>query len=721
LSLLNTASAVAIGATLLSASTMTLIAQPANASSTGATMVADAPGATLATNPLIGDWITPDGTPPYDRIKPEHYVPAFEEAMRHARQDLTMIGAQRSSPTFENTLERMERSGPLLRRTSAAFFTVASSHATPEIEAIQGEMSPRLAAFQSETYLDKALFARIDTLQRNRGRLNLSAEQARLLDVTHRSFVRSGAALPDAQRNRLVAIDKELAGLNFEFGKKVLADQKAGDTVLGADAMAGTPQAFRDGAAAKAQAAGKPGLFVVSATRSDFEAFMTLATDRAAREMVFEAFDNRGDNGNANDTGETIAKMVALRLERAKLLGYKSHADFQLVTSMAETPEAAQALLVQVYEAALVRAREEERDVMALAKADGIGTLEPWDWRFYSEKVRSARYALDETHLKQYLPLDGMLKALWETSERLFGIKVTERRDISTWHPETRTFDVFDADGKRLGLFYGDWFARDTKQPGAWMNEIRGQNGLEGLAAQVVNNSNFTPPAEGQAALISFDDAETLFHEFGHALHGLMSDTRYPGLAGTRVYRDFVEFPSQVYEHWVGERDILAKHARNAKGEAMPPALLDALLKARTFNQGYQTVQQLASALVDMDLHRLEALPADFDAGTFEAETLKKYGVPHAIGMRHRLPHFGHIFSGGYSAGYYAYTWAEVLEADAFDMWQEAGDVWSRDVAASFRRNILAVGNSRPPQESYVAFRGRMPTPDALLRNRGLK
>ncbi len=702
---------------------MTLPAQSAAARSAPEataddTAVAKAP---LSANPLIGDWNTPDGTPPYDRIEPGHYIPAFEEAMRQARHELTMIGAQRSRPTFSNTLERMERSGPLLRRTSAAFFNVSSSHATPEIQAIQGEISPRLAAFNSETYLDKALFARIDELYRNRAKLKLTPEQARLLEVTHRSFVRAGAALPDAERTRLAAIDKELAGLSFAFGKKVLADQLAGDTLLSVDEMAGMPQGFRDGAAAKAEAAGKPGMFLVSATRSDFEPFMTLATNRAAREKVFKAFDNRGDNGNANDTGETIAKMAALRLERAKLLGYKSHADFQLVTSMAQTPEAAQALLVQVYEAALVRAREEERDLLKLASADGLNRLEPWDWRFYSEKVRVERFALDETELKQYLPLEGMLAALWETSDRLFGIKVAERKDISTWHPETRTFDVFEADGTRLGLFYGDWFARPTKQPGAWMNEIRGQNGLEGLKPQVVNNANFTPPAAEQPALISFDDAETLFHEFGHALHGLMSATRYPGQAGTRVYRDFVEFPSQVYEHWVAERAMLEKHARNAQGEPMPPALLDALLKARTFNQGYLTVQQLASALVDMDLHRLEAIPADFDADRFEAETLAKYGVPHAIGMRHRLPHFGHLFSGGYSAGYYAYTWAEVLEADAFDTWQEAGDVWSRDVAANYRQNILAVGNSRPPQESYMAFRGRMPTPDALLRNRGLK
>lgn len=676
--------------------------------------------ANVAANPLLTTWETPDGVPPYDQIRPEHYLPAFEAGMAEARQQLNMIGMQRSVPTFENTLERMERSGPLLRRVQAAFFNVASSHATPEVQAIQGQISPKLAAFQSATYLDKALFQRIDSIYRQRDTLSLSAEQRRLLEVTHRAFIRAGAALDEPAQQRLAAIDQEMASLSFTFGKMVLADQKAGDTFLTEAQMAGMPEGFRASAAAAAAAAGRPGMFLVGATRSDVEPFMTLASDRAAREAVFRAFDDRGDNGNDNDTNATIAKMVALRLERAKLLGYKSHADFQLVTSMAGTPDAAQELLVQVYQAGLKKAAEEEADLLALAQADGIAKLEPWDWRYYAEKVRVARYALDETQLQQYLPLEGMLDALWETSGRLFGITVKERKDIPTWHPETRVFDVFEADGTRLGLFYGDWFARATKNPGAWMNEIRGQNGLEGLSPQVVNNTNYTAPAAGQPALISFDDAETLFHEFGHALHGLMSNTRYPGLAGTRVYRDFVEFPSQVYEHWVAERDILAKHARNAAGEPMPPALLDALLKARTFNQGYQTVQQLSSALVDMELHRLEAIPADFDPRAFERDTLAKYGVPHAIGMRHRLPHFGHLFSGGYSAGYYAYTWAEVLEADAFDRWVEAGDVWSRDIAQSYRQNILAVGNSRPPADSYKAFRGRMPTPDALLRNRGL-
>lgn len=690
---------------------MTLSAQPAHAQA----------AAPLSANPLIGPWNTPDAVPPYDRIKPAHYAPAFDEGMRLARKDLDAIANNKAAPTFQNTIEAMERSGELLTRTANAFFNLTGSDGTPEIQAVETEVGPKLARFQSQTYLDKKLFGRIDALYQKREALGLTEEQARLLEVTWKSFMRSGAALPDAQRTRLAAIDEQLAKLNTEFGQKVVADQKAGDTLLSAAEMAGMPDSFRAAAADRAGKAGKPGMFLVGATRSDFEPFMTQATNRAAREKVFHAFDERGSNANANNTGDTIKQMVSLRLERAKLLGFKSHADFQLANSMAETPEAAQALMDQVYQAGLAQAKKEEADLQKLATADGISKLEPWDWRFYSEKVRKARYDLDENQLKPYLPMEGIFGGLKETTERLFGLKLVERTDIPTWNTGIRTFDVFEADGRRVGLFYADWFTRDTKQPGAWMNEIRTQNGLENRKPQVVNNMNVTPPAKGQVALVSYDDAETMFHEFGHALHGLLSATRYPSLAGTAVYRDYVEFPSQVYEHWVSDRGILERHARNAKGEPMPPQLLDALMKARNFNQGFMTVQQLSSAIVDMELHRLESIPADFDAVKFEKATLAKYGVPEAVGMRHRLSHFTHLFSGGYSAGYYAYTWAEVLEADAFAKWQESGDIWNKDIAASYRKNILQTGNSRPPQESFIAFRGRLPTPDALLKNRGLK
>lgn len=677
--------------------------------------------AALAGNPLIGAWNTPDGAPPYDRIKPEHYEPAVDEGIREALQQARMIGMQRSMPTFENTVERLEQSGELLSRTLNTFFNLTGSDGTPEIQKAEAAIAPKLARFQSDLYLDKALFTRIDQIYRQRDTLKLEPEQARLLEVTHQNFVRAGAALPEEGKKRLAAIDEEMAGLSVQFSTNVLADQKAGDTFLSEAEMAGMPADFVAAAAARAKQAGKPGQYLVAATRSEFEPFMTLASNRDARAKVFKAFDERGMRGNANDNRALITRMLRLRLEKANLLEYKSWADYQLEQSMAKTPDAASALLKQVIDAGLARAAQEERDLLELAKADGVTKLAAWDWRYYSEKLRQQRYAFDETQLKQYLPLEGIREGLWYTTNRLYGVTVKERSDIPVWTAGVKTFDMFDKDGTRLGLFYGDWFARPTKQPGAWMNEIRTQDGMRKLTPQVVNNTNYNVPAAGQPALLSFDDANTMFHEFGHATHGLFSRTHYPTLAGTNVYRDFVEFPSQFYEHWMSSREVLQQFARNAKGEPMPPALLDSLLKARNFNQGYLTVQQLASAVVDMDIHRLEKLPADFDPVAFEKATLAKYGVPDAVGMRHRLGHFTHLFSGGYSAGYYAYTWAEVLKADAFAKFEESGDIWNTALAQSYRDNILSRGNSRDPRDSYIAFRGRMPTADALLKERGLK
>jgi peptidyl-dipeptidase Dcp len=428
----------------------------------------------------------------------------------------------------------------------------------------------------------------------------------------------------------------------------------------------------------------------------------------------------RGDNSNANDNNAIIAKLAALRAERAKLLGAVSHAAFQLDDTMAKTPAAASDLLMTVFRPALVRADEELRDIRAVAARDGVAKVEPWDWRYYAEQVRKARFALDEQALKQYFPLEGMVAALFETTNRLYGVTLHERTDVPVYAQGVRVWEVREADGRKIGLFYADWFARPTKSPGAWMNSLRNQNSLLGELPVVVNNQNITPPASGQLALISIDEAGTLFHEFGHALHGLLSNVRYPSLSGTTVSRDFVEFPAQVYEHWVTQPEILRKHARNAAGEPIPEPMLQAALKARTFNQGYLTVQQLSSAILDMRLHELPGVPADFDARAWEAAELKALGVPDAIGMRHRLAHFSHIFDGGYSASYYAYTWAEVMDADGFEAFKEAGNPYDPALAAKLRREVLERGNTRDPAVSYTAFRGRMPTADALLRNRGL-
>ena len=672
-------------------------------------------------NPLTAAWNTPDGVPPYDRIRPEHYEPAFDLAIAEARAESQRIANDPAAPTFENTIEAMERAGRQLSRVSSTFFTVASADATPANQAIQKNVAPKLARLSNEMMLDQNLFQRVDTLYKTRADLGLTPEQTRLLEQTHKRFVRAGAALSPDARTRVAAINEELANLGVAFGQKLLADQKANDVFLSEAEVEGLPADQRSAAAAAASAAGQPGAFLFPATRSSAEPFLTAAPNRDAREKIWRAFTYRGDNDNANNTSEEIKRLVELRIERAELMGAASHADFVLEDSMAKTTDAAMELLMAVYQPALVRAQEELRDIEALAAKDGITDVQPWDWRYYAEQVRRERFALDEAEVKQYMPLDGIVDAMFETTQKLFGLTAHERTDIPVYADGVRVFEIREADGSKIGLFYADWFARPTKRPGAWMNSIRVPNGLLGDTPIVVNNQNITPPARGERALISLDEAQTLFHEFGHGLHGLLSTARYPSLSGTAVPRDFVEFPSQVYEHWITEPTILRAHARNAAGEQMPEPMLEALLKAQTFNQGFLTVQQLSSAILDMRLHQMTELPQDFDARTWEAAQLRELSVPEEIGMRHRLPHFSHIFDGGYSASYYAYTWAEAMDADGFDAFKEAGNVFDPELAAKLRREVYEVGNTRDPAESYRAFRGRMPTADALLRNRGLK
>lgn len=695
---------------------MLTLSLPCTAASPVAAIPADQPA-----NPLLGEWTTPDGVPPYDRIRPEHYEPAFDAALVAARAEYRRIADDPAAPTFANTIEAMEGAGRQLGRISSAYFNVASADAIDAIQAIEEQVTPKLTRLSNETFLDQKLFGRVDRIWKARATLGLAPEQARLLEETHENFVRAGAALQPAPRARVAAINEELAKLGVEFGQKLLADQKASDVVLTSDEVAGLPEDQRSAAAIAAKAAGREGSFLFPATRSAAEPFLTASPNRSAREKIWRAFVMRGDNGNANDTNATIGRLVALRIERAKLLGAKSHAEFVLEDQMAKTPAAASDLLMMVYRPALGRAKEELHDVATHAARDGIGKVEPWDWRYYAEQVRKERYALDEAAIKQYMPLEGWVSALFDTTNKLYGITAHERKDVPVYAQGVRAWELREADGRKIGLFYADWFARPTKRPGAWMNSLRDQNNLFGEQAIVVNNQNIVPPAPGQPALISVDEAETLFHEFGHGLHGLLSKVRYPSLSGTAVPRDFVEFPSQIYEHWVLEPEVLRKYARNAAGEPMPETMMQSLIKARTFNQGYLTVQQLSSAILDMRLHSLTSLPANFSARTWEAAQLKELGVPDEIGMRHRLAHFSHIFDGGYSAGYYAYTWAEVMDADGFEAFKEAGNIFDPAQAVKLRREVLERGNTRDPIESYTAFRGRMPTADALLQNRGLE
>ncbi|MFN5081966.1 MAG: M3 family metallopeptidase [Brevundimonas sp.] len=682
---------------------------------------AQAPDAVAEANPLLSPSPAPDGTPPYDRIRPEHYEPAFDAAIAAAHEDFRRIAENPEPPTFANTLEEIERAGRPLARVSSTFFNVASADATPAIQDIQRNVTPKLAQLSNAQLLNPALFARINEVWQARESLDLTPEELRLLEQTRLDYVRAGAALDETTRARVAQINEELASLGVQFGRNLLADQTASAVLLVSTDVEGLPQDQRAAAAAAATAAGHDGAFLIPATRSAVEPFLTSAPDRAARERVWRAFVMRGDNDNANDNNALIARMVSLRAERARLLGATSHAAFQLETAMAGTPEAASALLTTVIEPALLRAREELQAISALAARDGVTDVEPWDWRYYADKVRAERFALDEAELKSYFPLEGMVAAMFETTNRLFGLTMHERFDIPVYAPGVRVWEVREADGSKVGLYYADWFARPTKRPGAWMNSLRVQSGLLGESPIVVNNQNIPPPAAGQPALISVNEAETLFHEFGHALHGLLSKAQYPGLSGTAVSRDFVEFPAQVYEHWATEPDILRRHARNVAGEPIPEPLLQALLASRTFNQGFLTVQQLSSAVLDMRLHQVQTLPADFNARAWEAEQLRQLGVPEEVGMRHRLAHFSHIFDGGYSASYYAYTWAEVMDADGFEAFKETGNVFDPTLASRLRAEVLERGNTRDPAESYVAFRGRPPTANALLRNRGLR
>ena len=698
----------AVSSIALAAPTMTALAQTAVA-------------APAATNPLLGDWITdPQGVPPYGMIKAADYQPALDSALAEARRELSAITRVRSAPTFANTIEALERTGLSYQAISAAFFNVASADATPEIQAAEEPISAMLTDFSNAMMLDPALFARVDAVYRQRASLDLSPEQTRLLEETHRRFVRAGAALAPEQRERVAQINAEMSKLGVAFGQKLLADQKASSVILTEAEMAGIPAGAKAAAAKAAEDAGRQG-YLITATRSAVEPFLTTATNRAAREKVFKAFDNRGANANDNNTAAIIRRMLELRIERAQLMGAKTHADFVLEDSMAKTPDGAMDLLMQIYAPARERARQEQAALEKLAAADGVTKLEAWDWRFYAEKERARRYNLDEAQLKQYFPLDGMVAALMETTSRLYGIKFVERPDLPVYAPGVKAWEVREANGTVVGLFFADWFARPTKRPGAWMNSLRDQSALLGYKAVVVNNCNFTSPAPGERATISLDDAETLFHEFGHALHGLFSQVRYPSLSGTAVSRDFVELPSQIHEHWISEPSILRAHAKNAAGEPIPEAMLASLLEARTFNQGFVTVQQISSAILDMRLHQMTSVPADFDAVAWEKAQLTALGVLEAVRMRHRLPHFSHIFDGGYSAGYYAYSWAEAMDADGFEAFKESGDLFNPVLAAKLRREVLARGNTRDPAESYIAFRGRLPNADALLENRGLK
>ena len=668
-------------------------------------------------NPLLAPWTTPFGVPPFDLIRPAHFVPAFDHAMAEHLAEIAAIGADPEAPSFANTVEALERSGRSLERVSSVFGNLVSSLGGPALEAIDTEMSPRLAQHGMRVSLDPALFRRIDALHARREALGLAEDQMRLVERMHLNLVRSGAALGEAERARMTAISERLAVLHTAFGQNVLHDEKAWVLPLGESDLDGLPDFVLAGAKQAAAERGIEG-HAITLSRSLIEPFLTFSARRDLRQAAYQAWVARGTHDGPHDNRVLIPEILALRAERAKLLGYPSFAAFRLADSMAGRPDAAEALLAEVWEPAKHKAAVERDRLLAAARAEGFnGALAAWDWRYYAEKVRRADYALDETELKPYFVLENLQRAVFDTASRLFGLTFTPQPDVPVYHPDVRVYEVRDAAG-HVGVFIADHYGRPDKRSGAWMSSFRDQEAMDApVSPIIVNNNNF---AKAAPTLLSFDDAETLFHEFGHALHGLLSRVRYPAQSGTSVRRDFVELPSQIYEHWVALPETLRAYARHVETDApLPDALIERLLAAQGFNQGFGTVEYTAAALIDMALHQHPA-PATIDVAAFEQSFLAEIGMPAEIGIRHRPAHFQHLFAGGgYAAGYYSYLWSEVLDADGFDAFKEAGDPFDAATAARLR-SLLSAGDTRDPMELYVAFRGRPPSTAALLRSREL-
>jgi peptidyl-dipeptidase Dcp len=674
-------------------------------------------------NPLLRALAPPYSVPPFEAIRPEHFRPAFDRAMADQMAEVEAIAADGAAPSFDNTIAAMERSGRPLTRVSSVFHALAGAHTNDALMAIEREMSPLHAAHRNRIHLNEGLYARIKALWERRASLGLSPEQARVLERYETTFRRAGAGLEPAARARVAEIGERLATLGTAFGQNVLADEQAFALVLDSEAdLAGLSEGARAAAKAAAEERGVTGKHVITLARSSVEPFLQSSSRRDLREKAYAAWVARGAGGGATDNAAIIAETVALRAERAHLLGYPSFAHYRLDDSMAKTPEAVEPLLDNVWRRARARAEADRDDLQALVQAEGGNfALAAHDWRYYAEKLRKARCDIDAAEIAPYLALDNMIAAAFDTAGKLFGLTFRERHDMPVWHPDVRVWEVSGPGGKLQGLFFGDYFARSSKRSGAWMTTLRTQEKLDGeVRPLIVNVMNFAKAAGGEPTLLSFDDARTLFHEFGHALHGLLSDVTFPMISCTRVATDFVELPSQLYEHWLERPEVLRRFARHYRtGEPMPEDLLRRLIAARTFGQGFATVEYVGSALVDLAYH-LEANPGKIDPAAFEAGVLEKIEMPPEIGMRHRSPHFLHVFGGGYASGYYSYMWSEVLDADAFEAFEETGNVFDPATAKRLRDDILAAGGSREPSDAYRAFRGRLPTPDALLRKRGL-
>ena len=667
------------------------------------------------TNPLLAPWDTPFELPPFAAIGDEDFAPAFDAGLTEARTAIAAIAGNPDAPTFANTIEALELAEATLDRVAGVFYNLAGADSTDAREALMRDLAPKMSAFSSEVTNNKALFARIETLWQDRETLDLSPEQARVLELYRQMFVRSGAQLEGDAAARLTEVKARLAVLGTEFSQNILAEERGWFMDLAEDELEGLPQFLIDAARAAGAEKGRAGP-VITTSRSLIVPFLQFSPRRALREKAYEAWVARGANGNAQDNRAIAAEILKLRAERAALLGYPSIAAFKLEPEMAKTPDAVRDLLMRVWTPARAKAEADASVLEAMLRADGIaGPLEPWDWRYYSEKRRKAEHDLDEAALKPYLSLDAMIAAQFDCANRLFGLEFRPL-DVPLYHPDARAWEV-TRKGQHVAVFIGDYFARGSKRSGAWCSAMRSQKKLgRDVRPVVVNICNF---ATADPGLLSYDDARTLFHEFGHALHQMLSDVTYGFISGTSVARDFVELPSQLYEHWLEVPEVLETHARHWQtGEAMPSDMLGRLLDAGTYDQGFATVEFVASALVDLAFHEGDA-PAD--PMQKQAEVLEGIGMPRAIRMRHATPHFAHVFSGdGYSSGYYSYMWSEVMDADAFAAFEETGNPFDPATAARLEQFILSAGGSRPAEELYLEFRGRMPGVEALLKGRGL-
>ena len=683
---------------------------------------------TLATsNPLLQPWNTPYGLPPFADIAPAHFKPAFDQALKEQLAEVDAIGASPQPPSFDNTLAAFDRSGRLLARLDGLFYNLTSSETSPALQAVERELAPLMAAHSSAIYMHAGLFKRIDTLHAERAALGLTPEQLRLLERVHLDFVRAGAKLAPTAQARYAQIMERLAELTTRFAQNVLADEASYQLVLRTpDELAGLPDFVCAAARQAAVERGVGDACVITLSRSHIVPFLTFSDRRDLREQAWRAWTTRGEHAGEHDNREIAREILTLRNEQARLHGHSCYADYALADTMAGSRAAVTDLLTQVWGPAKARAAQERDALQALLLSRGEDLqIEAWDWRYYAEKVRQLRYDVDEAAVKPYFPLAGMVEAVFDCAQRLFGLRFIEQPRIKVYHPDVKVYEVRGADDALIGVFLHDNFARPSKRSGAWMSSYRMQSrngeGDEVVTPVIVNNNNFAKGAPGEPTLLSFDDASTLFHEFGHGLHGLLSSVTYERLSGTNVLRDFVELPSQLFEHWLEEPEVLARHARHYQtGEPIPDEMVQRLKAARRFNQGFETVRYAASALLDMAVHSLSYEEGP-DIGVFESAELERIGMPAGIGVNHRLPHFQHVFAGSsYAAGYYVYLWAEVLDADGFEAFVEAGNPFDASVAQRLHRFIYSSGNSLEPSQAYRAFRGRAATVTPMLRQRGL-